>query len=90
MSLLEAGDPHGAVRTTWHAKETVRGVYDIDDPDVAADYLDQGVAHLDGGRHLDRADLVPHGGQEGVAQGAAEGEQVGVELQAGSTPANPR
>src|SRR5690606_20602153 len=24
-------DPHGEVRTAWHAKETVRGIYDIDD-----------------------------------------------------------
>ncbi len=32
--LLEAGDPQGEVRMTWHAKETVRGLYDIDDPDT--------------------------------------------------------
>ena len=25
---------------TWHAKETVRRLYDIDDPDVATAYLD--------------------------------------------------
>lgn len=25
--LLEAGDPHGEVRMTWHAKETLRGFY---------------------------------------------------------------
>lgn len=30
LSLLEAGDPHGEVRMTWHAKETVRRLYDID------------------------------------------------------------
>ena len=30
--LLDAGDPHGEVRMAWHAKETVRRVYDIDDP----------------------------------------------------------
>lgn len=41
MGLLEAGDPHGEVRMTWHAKETIRGLYDIDDPDVAAEYLDE-------------------------------------------------
>jgi len=40
-SLLEAGDPHGEVRMTWHAKETVRGIYDIDDPIVAAAYVDE-------------------------------------------------
>ena len=41
LSLLEAGDPRGEVRMTWHAKETTRGFYDIDDPDIAAEYLDE-------------------------------------------------
>ena len=36
--LLEAGDPHGEVRTAWHAKETVRGIYDIDSPALALRY----------------------------------------------------
>ena len=36
--LLDAGDPHGEVRTAWHAKETVRGIYDIDSPAVALRY----------------------------------------------------
>ena len=36
--LLTAGDPHGEVRTAWHAKETVRGIYDIDSPAVALRY----------------------------------------------------
>lgn len=31
--LLDAGDPHGEVRNAWHAKETLRGVYDIVDPE---------------------------------------------------------
>ena len=30
--LLRAGDPHGEVRLAWHAKETLRGLYDIDCP----------------------------------------------------------
>ena len=30
--LLDAGDPHGEVRTAWHATETVRGIYGIDTP----------------------------------------------------------
>ena len=30
--LLDAGDPHGEVRTAWHAKETVRDIYGIDSP----------------------------------------------------------
>ena len=34
--LLEAGDPYGEVRDAWHAKETLRGIYDIDDPAVGA------------------------------------------------------
>jgi len=39
--LLEAGDPKGEVRMCWHAKETVRGLYDITDPALAATYLDE-------------------------------------------------
>ena len=27
--LLDAGDPYGEVRDAWHAKETLRAVYDI-------------------------------------------------------------
>jgi transposase len=41
LGLLEAGDPRGEVRMTWHAKETVRGLYDIADPDTAAAFLDE-------------------------------------------------
>lgn len=26
---------------TWHAKETTRALYDIDDPELAAEYLDE-------------------------------------------------
>jgi hypothetical protein len=39
MGLLEAGDPRGEVRMTWHAKETVRALYDIIDPDDADTFL---------------------------------------------------
>ena len=39
MGLLEAGDPRGEVRMTWHAKETIRGLYNIVDPDAADAYL---------------------------------------------------
>jgi len=39
LGLLEAGDPRGEVRTAWHAKETVRSIYDIDDPDVAREFV---------------------------------------------------
>ncbi|WP_420612458.1 ISL3 family transposase [Candidatus Spongiisocius sp.] len=36
--LLDAGDPHGEVRTAWHAKETVRGIYQIDSIPTALRY----------------------------------------------------
>ena len=36
--LLAAGDPHGGVRLAWHAKETLRGLYDIDCPELAERY----------------------------------------------------
>jgi len=38
-NLLEAGDPNGEVRMAWHAKETLRGLYD-QPADEAAGYLD--------------------------------------------------
>lgn len=41
MGLLEAGDPRGEVRMTWHAKETVRGLYTIVDPEEAAEFIDE-------------------------------------------------
>ena len=34
--LLDAGDPYGEVRDAWHAKETLRSIYDIDDAKVGA------------------------------------------------------
>ena len=39
--LLAAGDPHGEVRMAWHAKEVLRSIYDIPDPDVAAEFVTQ-------------------------------------------------
>lgn len=41
LGLLDAGDPRGEVRTAWHAKETVRGLYDIDDADTAHEFVSQ-------------------------------------------------
>jgi transposase len=41
LGLLEAGDPHGEVRAAWHAKETVRGIYGIDDPALAAEFVER-------------------------------------------------
>ena len=46
LGLLEAGDPRGEVRTAWHAKEVVREIYTIDDPDLAADFVDRLAADL--------------------------------------------
>ncbi len=45
-SLLKAGDPRGEVRMTWHAKETVRGMYDCDDPDAARAFIDELAADM--------------------------------------------
>ena len=44
--LLDAGDPYGEVRDAWHAKETLRSVYDIDDAEVGAATVDQLAADL--------------------------------------------
>lgn len=41
LGLLEAGDPHGEVRTAWHAKEVVRSIYDIDDHTLAVTFVDR-------------------------------------------------
>ncbi len=41
LGLLDASDPRGEVRTAWHAKETVRGIYDIDDADLAAEFVER-------------------------------------------------
>ena len=38
LGFLEAGDPKGEVRMAWHAKETLRGLYD-QSADDAAGYL---------------------------------------------------
>lgn len=39
--LLAAGDPRGEVRTTWHAKEVVRSVYEITDHALAEQFVDE-------------------------------------------------
>ena len=39
--LLRAGDPHGEVKTAWHAKEVVRQIYHIGDPDLAGAFVTQ-------------------------------------------------
>jgi len=45
IGLLEAGDPNGEVRMTWHAKETLRGFYD-QDPEDAEGFLDELIAEF--------------------------------------------
>ena len=44
--LLDAGDPYGEVRDAWHAKETLRSIYDITDPEVGAATVAQLAADL--------------------------------------------
>jgi transposase len=39
LGLLAAGDPHGEVKETWHAKELVRSIYDITDADTAEQFV---------------------------------------------------
>lgn len=39
--LLAAGDSRGEVRTAGHAKETVRGLYDVAEPDTARAFVAQ-------------------------------------------------
>jgi transposase len=46
LGLLEAGDPRGEVRMTWHAKETIRSLYDIDDPRIAGTFIDDLIADM--------------------------------------------
>ena len=41
LGLLEAGDPHGEVRMAWHAKEVVRSIYEITDPRLATEFVEQ-------------------------------------------------
>lgn len=51
LGLLAAGDPHGEVRTTWHAKEVIRSIYDITDSQLARDFVDELAADLQDGTH---------------------------------------
>ncbi len=40
MGFLEAGDPKGELRLIWHAKEALRGFYELGDPVTAESFLD--------------------------------------------------
>ena len=44
--LLDAGDPYGEVRDARHAKETLRALYDIEDPATGAATVEQLAADL--------------------------------------------
>lgn len=46
LGLLAAGDPNGEVRTVWHTKEIIRSIYDIDDPDLADEFVTRLAADL--------------------------------------------
>ena len=37
--LLDADDPNGEVRLAWPAKEVVRSIYEISDPDLAVEFV---------------------------------------------------
>ena len=41
QGLLWAGDPYGEVRDAWYAKESVRDIYQIGDPKLAAEFTHQ-------------------------------------------------
>jgi hypothetical protein len=49
--LLAAGDPHGEVRTAWHAKEVVRSIYDITDVTLAEEFVCELAIDLQDGDH---------------------------------------
>lgn len=38
QGLLRAGDPYGDVRDSWYAKESVRDIYQVGDPRLAAEF----------------------------------------------------
>ena len=44
--LLDAGDPYGEVRDAWHAKETLRSIYDIPDHKTGLNTVNQLAADL--------------------------------------------
>ncbi len=46
QGLLAAGDPYGEIRLAWHAKETLRDVYQIRDPGLADEHTRRLAADL--------------------------------------------
>ncbi|MGH2652037.1 MAG: transposase, partial [Actinomycetota bacterium] len=51
LGLLETGDPRGEVRMTWHAKEVIRSIYDIEDPDLAREFVTELAGDLQDDSH---------------------------------------
>ena len=49
FGLLRAGDPHGEVRDTWHAKESIRSIYDVTDPVLARQFVNELAADMQDG-----------------------------------------
>ena len=49
LGLLKAGDPKGEVQMSWHAKETIRSIYDFVDPDLAGEFVGQLIDDLTDG-----------------------------------------
>src|SRR5690606_30024849 len=43
-AALDAGDPNDEVRDCWVAKEKIRSIYATDDPDLAAERVDDAIA----------------------------------------------
>ena len=41
LGLLRAGDPHGHVQAAWHAKESVRELYGVQDYELASVFIDE-------------------------------------------------
>jgi transposase len=41
VGLLEAGDPRGEVRDAWYAKEVVRSIHTVQDPELAGEFVAQ-------------------------------------------------
>ncbi len=58
LGLLGAGDPHGDVRTMWHAKQVVRSIYDHTDPDLALKFVTRLGRYLQDPDHPPQAHLL--------------------------------
>lgn len=41
LGILRAGDPRGEVQAAWWAKEAVRELYEVDDPILASQFIDE-------------------------------------------------